>query len=139
MHKEFREVVKVRILASKPYKFLTTPLVNDFKNNAGVAYKEGWDAAYGIKTEEEYKPIPINVSIKHGIFSRQLQISVENPMGEYHPDMVTHKIPFLTYEAIRIKACLSAMAADKTFSDMFVPYALSIVAVAAAVFRVLQA
>jgi hypothetical protein len=139
LHKEFHEVVKGRILASKSYNNLITPLVNEFKNNAGVAYKEGWDAAYGIETEEKYNPIPVNVSIKNGVFSRQLQISVENPMGEYHPDMVTHKISFLTYEAIRIKAYLSAMAADKTFSDMFVPYGLSIVAVAAATFRVLHA
>ncbi len=139
LHKEFHEVVRGRILASKTYSNLITPLVNAFKNNAGVAYKEGWDAAYGIETEEEYKALPVSVSIKNGIFSRQLQISVENPMGEFHPDMETHKIPYLPYETMRIKAYLSAMAADKTFSDMFIPYGLSIVAVAAAIFRVLHA
>lgn len=139
LHKEFREVVEDRIVNSKTYNNLITKLVNDFKNNAGVAYREGWDAAYGVETEEQYKPIPVNISIKKGVFSRQLQISVENPMGEFHPDMETHKIAYLPYEAMRIKACLSAMASDKTFSDMFIPYGLSIVAFVAAIFRVFHA
>lgn len=135
LHQEFRNVVQNKIIDSKSYRDLVEPLINAFKDKAGIAYKEGWDAYAGLDTPENYTPIPVDSSIEYSLFNRQLIISVENPKGEYHPDKESHKISYIKYETIRLKAWLSAITADKTFSDLFIPYALSFLAVAAAMFR----
>ncbi|RJG02778.1 hypothetical protein [Noviherbaspirillum sedimenti] len=135
LHEKFQNEVKERINNSTSYRGLITPLVENFKNEAGVAYKDGWNAYHGIETKEKYIPIPVNTLIEKNLFSRKLLISVENSQGEFHPEKEIHNISYAKYELITLKAWLSSMMGDKSFSDLYVPYTLSFLAIASAVFR----
>ena len=140
LHQEFRKLVQERITDSKSLQNFVTPRIEAFKNEAGIITKENFDAAFtDPNDQEEQIPPPITTSFKHKLFTHTLVISVENTKGEFHPDQVIHKIPYITYESIIFKAWLSIMAADKTFSDLFIPYALCYLAIIAAIFRGLYA
>lgn len=139
LHKEFRKIAQEHISNSNSYRKLITPLIDAFKNEGGVTYKEGWDAALGHESEEKYNPTPITVLVEHKFLSRKLHISVEDPKGDFHPENVTHQIAYIPYEFMRLRAYLSTMATEKTFSDLFIPYGLSTVAIVAAIFRALYA
>ncbi|WP_147171887.1 hypothetical protein [Pseudomonas sp. SJZ079] len=52
LHEEFRKIAQERVSTSKSYRRMISPLINAFKNEGGVAYKEGWGAAMGIEIAE---------------------------------------------------------------------------------------
>lgn len=139
LHAEFQNAVKQRIVNSTSYRSLITPLIEAFKNDAGVAYKEGWDRYTGTDALGQYIPIPVDTLIEKNLFSRTLVISVGNSHGEFHPEKVIHRLSYAKYEAMLLKAWLSSMMADKSFSDLYVPYTLSFLAIASAVFRAVYA
>ncbi len=138
-HTRFRGLIKQKIKESKKYQELVNPLIDQFKNNSGVAHAEGWQDAVDDDEKKEFIPIPVEVSLQQKMFSRELVIRVDNSKGDYHHDQELHRIGLLRYEAIRFKAWVAVVAADKAFSDLFVPYLLAFSAAAALCFRVIYA
>lgn len=138
-HARFRGLIDQTIRESKRYQELVNPLISQFKEKSGVAFAEGWQEAVDDEEKKEFVPIPVEVSLQHKMFTRELVIRVANPKGDFNPDHELHRIPLRRYEAIRAKALVTVVAADKTFSDLFVPYLLAFVAAGALCFRVIDA
>lgn len=138
-HTRFRGLVDQKIKESKRFQELVNPLIAQFKEKSGVALAEGWQKAVDDEEKKEFIPIPVEVSLHQKMYTRELVIRVENPKGDYNPDHEVHRIPLHRYEAMRVKALATVVAADKTFSDLFVPYLLAFVAAGALCFRVIYA
>ena len=59
-----------------------------------------------------------------------LSIKVDDPKGTYNIKPQSHEISFLKYKYHNFKALLLVIVSEKAFSDLFVPYILSIAAMA---------
>ena len=84
-HTRFRGLFEQKIKESKEYQELVNPLIEQFKNNSGAAYAEGWQNAVDDDETKEFIPIPVEVSLLRKMFSRELLIRIDNPKWNYHP------------------------------------------------------
>lgn len=138
-HVRFRELVDQTIKDSKRYQELVNPLIVQFKEKSSVASAEGRQKAVDDEEKKDFVPVPVEASIHRKMFTRELVIRVENRIGDFYPDHKIHRIPLHRYESIRAKAWVTVVAADKAFSDLFVPYLLAFVAAGALCIRVINA
>lgn len=122
-HEKFRVIVNQKVESSPEFIRYKNPLVAGFKDRSGVSRAEGWQSFLDESDTTQIKPIEVQTSIHFGIFKRKLEIRVDSPKGEYNPDHEVHNLPFWLYEILRLRALATVTVADKTFSDLYVPYA----------------
>lgn len=134
-HQLFLKLVDDTFQGSTGYRGLVTPHKVDFKIVSGVAHAEKWDDPLDMEKGAMDGPIPVFLTIREELFRRKLDIRVENLQGNYALDHKTYDIQFFRFEAVWLKAWLSAIVADRAFSDLFAPYIAAFLAVGMRFYR----
>ena len=116
-------------LSVAPLSKILCVLEENFKENSGINFVEGFQKVNIGNTGAAFMPVPIRRRIEISPFKRAIAYEADNPRGDLKFGNAKFDLPFMTYAACWMWTTLKLAVIDKQISNIYVPYVLAAIAI----------